>query len=400
MQADRKTRLLALVDDDDAFVDRVGELLGGGGAVTLLKTRTADGLLDLLEAEPVECILLDHDLGDDNGFHVAELVRQRINHPPPMIMLASGAGERTAIKALRAGLFDYLTKNNLTAAELTGAIDRAINADRWARFRVDGAAPHAGPEDHDSATGFYSRAFVNRYMKELNLNRRGAYGVVMLKIARFEEIRRRWGLPVAEQVFRFFVLKLRATAREGDFWGRTGGASFVCVTHSDPAPGEMRSMVERLTEKLSYEQRVGNLVLRISPAAGAAHARGGSDANIVFKRAASAAREAEIGVEVGVAPLVAEYKDPDDAPARTETPMLRRRVFKRAHIVSENSAAAIECVVRGLSSDGATLRFADHFSLPQTMKVKIGGDATYRPAQLRWQEGCDAEVQFLDSKAA
>ena len=405
MRAEKKIHHLAIVDHDELFAAKIREMLGVDRTVSVVTARTGDQLVDLLNTRPIQCVILDYDLGDDDSFRVAELVWQKIRRPPPMIMLTGGSCDRTANKALRAGIFDYLTKGNLSAAELGGAIERAINADRWARFRIDGASRSAGPADYDAMTGFYSRAFASRYFRELNEKRRDGYGVVVMRIARFEEIRARWGLPVAEQVFRFFVMRLRTITREGDFWGRIGGASFICVTHSNPSEEEIEMLCERLRDRLNYDQRVGDFLLRILPAVGASLARDDVDATIVLKKASTAAREDEIRVEVdGIDLLLSELRHPmhkrgesrgdkPDAPGSIDSSL---RAFKRAHILSEDPTAAIDCVIRGLSDCDATLRFANHYRLPQEIKVKIAGDSGYRSAALRWQRGRKAEVEFLD----
>ncbi len=60
----------------------------------------------ILAAESFDVILTDHNLGDGSGLEVLELVADR-----PVIVITGAGNEETAIRAMRAGAYDYLTKD-------------------------------------------------------------------------------------------------------------------------------------------------------------------------------------------------------------------------------------------------------------------------------------------------
>jgi DNA-binding NtrC family response regulator len=115
---------LLLVDDDRHLLHSMADWLRQQG----YQVDTAASLNDAQAAlgrKSYEIVLADIRLGEDDGFAV--LTECRRNHPATSVIMITGYGSvDTAVEAIRAGAFDFLTKP-LIDEELEMAIQRALN---------------------------------------------------------------------------------------------------------------------------------------------------------------------------------------------------------------------------------------------------------------------------------
>jgi len=97
-----------LIEDDKTFSRIVeGFLVKQGFQVTAINNGK-DGLTMFLQ-QPVDLVLLDYRLPDTTGMEV--LVGMKNNKPEvPVILMTSFADIRTAVKAIKTGAFEYITK--------------------------------------------------------------------------------------------------------------------------------------------------------------------------------------------------------------------------------------------------------------------------------------------------
>jgi len=119
--------LLLLVDDDRHLLNSMAEWLRSQGYQLDTAASRAEALL-ALERKTYDIVLADIRLGDGDGFEILHACRQ--NHPATSVILLTGYGTvESAIEAIRAGAFDFLTKP-LIDEELEMAIERAFNQRR------------------------------------------------------------------------------------------------------------------------------------------------------------------------------------------------------------------------------------------------------------------------------
>jgi two-component system repressor protein LuxO len=77
-----------------------------------------------LRARPVDCVLLDLKLPDMDGIAILEDVRTWPS-PPAIVVITANASLAVAVRAVRAGAFDYLVKP-FAAARLTTTVENAL----------------------------------------------------------------------------------------------------------------------------------------------------------------------------------------------------------------------------------------------------------------------------------
>ena len=118
---------LLLVDDDRQVLESMADWLRDQG----LQLDTATGYanaLQLLGRKQYDLLLVDVRLQDGDGFDLLEQVRR--SHPHTHVVLMTGYGNAdSAVEALRAGAFDYLTKP-LIDDELMMTLERAFTQRR------------------------------------------------------------------------------------------------------------------------------------------------------------------------------------------------------------------------------------------------------------------------------
>ncbi len=91
---------------------------------SLLMAETGREALDMLRAQPVDCMLLDLKLPDLDGLDILREVRQWPAAPSTVVVTAN-ASLTVAIEAVRLGAFDYLVKP-FAAARLTTTVTNAL----------------------------------------------------------------------------------------------------------------------------------------------------------------------------------------------------------------------------------------------------------------------------------
>jgi DNA-binding NtrC family response regulator len=115
---------LLLVDDDPRVLESMGDWLREQG----YRLDTANGCREALariNRSTYDIVLADIRLGDGDGFDILEYCRE--HHPAVTVILITGYGTvDSAVEAIRAGAFDFLTKP-LIDDELEMAIERALN---------------------------------------------------------------------------------------------------------------------------------------------------------------------------------------------------------------------------------------------------------------------------------
>ncbi len=114
-----------VIDDNNVDREQIRRLLGGRHA--LIEASTAREGLSLVESTPVDCVLLDYRLPDEDGVRVLDLLSGR---SLPIVMLTSQGSEQVAVEALKHGAVDYLLKSDLNRERLQKVVEAAIEQSR------------------------------------------------------------------------------------------------------------------------------------------------------------------------------------------------------------------------------------------------------------------------------
>ncbi|ARO15718.1 photosynthetic apparatus regulatory protein RegA [Ketogulonicigenium robustum] len=112
-------RSLLLVDDDDAFLKRLGKAMEKRGFAVQLAEGVAEGKAEVAQNPPAYAVV-DLRLEDGNGLDVVEALRE--SRPDCRIVVLTGYGAiATAVAAVKIGAIDYLSKP-ADATDVTNAL--------------------------------------------------------------------------------------------------------------------------------------------------------------------------------------------------------------------------------------------------------------------------------------
>jgi len=97
-----------LVDDDELIIAMLSRMLKNSGYDVRIATN-ATNLVSKIKSWPPDIVLLDIRIGDQSGIDVLpELVK--LDLPTQVVMLTADDTAETAVKAMKLGAVDYLTK--------------------------------------------------------------------------------------------------------------------------------------------------------------------------------------------------------------------------------------------------------------------------------------------------
>ncbi len=101
------TMQILIVDDEETARYGIGRALASSGSAR--EARNLTEARKVLKSHPVELVLLDLNLGSENGFDLLEEL-QRHDPRPHVIVITAHGSERTAVQAMKKGAFNYLAK--------------------------------------------------------------------------------------------------------------------------------------------------------------------------------------------------------------------------------------------------------------------------------------------------
>src|SRR5437762_2389444 len=119
---------ILIVDDDMETCRLIAELVTGTGR-ELQQCQTAAKAIDLARKEKFDLVISDINLnGPESGLDVLKAFKEA--NPSSEVLLISGFGTlETAVLAVRAGAFDYISKP-FNIGEVRATVSRALARDR------------------------------------------------------------------------------------------------------------------------------------------------------------------------------------------------------------------------------------------------------------------------------
>ncbi len=125
-----------LLVDDDSFTRRLFENLFRGGPIELVMATSVAEARKAFDLGDFNLAILDQRLPDGNGLDLFAEMR-KIRPKQTALMITGYAEVRDAMRAVREGLFDYLTKPFENLEELETVVAKALEMDRAYREIAD-----------------------------------------------------------------------------------------------------------------------------------------------------------------------------------------------------------------------------------------------------------------------
>ncbi len=115
-------RAIAL-DDDASVLRALGRILARNGFDVVSHEEPIKGLEAIAQDAELDLVILDVEMPLMSGFDVLARLRESAPHLP-VVMLTGDATSETAVRALRAGAFNYLTKEHLNDPQAVAQLMR------------------------------------------------------------------------------------------------------------------------------------------------------------------------------------------------------------------------------------------------------------------------------------
>jgi diguanylate cyclase (GGDEF)-like protein len=121
--AERQRPSILIIDDDEQIRELLSDLLAGGHRCVLASS--AEDAMQMLKAQKFDLVLSDINMGDISGLELVPYVLQ--DNPETVVIMISGQQTiETAIEAMHAGAFDYITKP-FAVPHVEAAVRRALS---------------------------------------------------------------------------------------------------------------------------------------------------------------------------------------------------------------------------------------------------------------------------------
>jgi diguanylate cyclase (GGDEF)-like protein len=240
----------------------------------------------------------------------------------------------------------------------------------------------------DGLTGALARrAFREEAARALALAQRHRHEVscIAFDLDHFKSINDTHGHAVGDAVLAGSAATCRDLLRQSDVFGRVGGEEFAVLL---PHTGRQAALgvAEKLREGIAAQHFDGaEGPFTVSASFGIAAAAPSGDIDGLLRAADEALYAAK---------ATGRNRCVVNQTGLSAGSTLGRRVLKAGNIVFNGGKSVIDCTVRRLSDEGASLAVISTAGVPERFKLAIEADAFSRTCQVARKAGTEIDVQF------
>lgn len=224
-----KERIL-IADDDEQFrklLVRRAKRMG----LSVVEAEDGQRAIDEIKTGAFDVLLLDLNMPKHTGLEVVQAA-QEVDPDLQAVILTGGATIETAIEALRAGVYDYLTKPLESLAELEMTLNRALEYRRLVKENTRLFTEVQRLAMTDSLTGAYNRhkfdeAIVVEVERAQRYNR--PLSLIMIDLDNLKGINDRYGHPAGDKALKLVAEAIKSQTRSVDILARIGGDEFIII---------------------------------------------------------------------------------------------------------------------------------------------------------------------------
>ena len=268
MYVDERRPTILIIDDDDQIRLLLTRLLSAEHWCTSVES--AESALTLLDENKFDLIISDINMSGISGLELVPAVLSK--DPDAVVIMVSG--QQTidyAIKAMRVGAFDYITKP-VDIDHCEAAVRRALSHRRlleekrryenhleeMVRARTTELEHLAY---HDRLTNLPNRTlFVDRFSDALQraASNGDVVAVALLSLDRFKNINDTLGHVAADQLLKDVAARLQTLGRAEDLVARFEGAEFAILLNAIGGPAEAENICNSIREALKNSFAIVN----------------------------------------------------------------------------------------------------------------------------------------------
>ncbi len=233
---DAQNLSILIFDPDDGYREVIHGMLKQEHEITFdIRETGADDFDKNLKNAAPDVVVLGLDLQKSESMDWLRKIREK--DVAPVVILASGGDEQSAVTAMKRGAYDYIPKAYLTLDQLTKSL---INTrEKWRLLketeRLQARLQYMAMYDALTET-LSRRALIQQLEAEIQRARRHSrqFSILMLDIDHFKNVNDTYGHIAGDAVLRELALTLNATTRRSDYVGRYGGEEFMVLLPETP----------------------------------------------------------------------------------------------------------------------------------------------------------------------
>jgi len=243
---------LLIVDDDEVDRALVRRLLASSTLpLSITEACSAREAAQALEHGAFDVVILDVRLGDADGRElIPAILGESGGGRRAVIMVTGSTDDRSVVTAMRAGVYDYLSKSNLNREALELAIRGSV---RWLESDRQLREAHERLTRlglYDSLTGLPNRTlFFDRLEQaRATLARTSApFALLMMDLDFFKEVNDTLGHDAGDRLLCEVGARLRAQGRATDSFARMGGDEFTGLLPGVATAEAASAVAERIS---------------------------------------------------------------------------------------------------------------------------------------------------------
>jgi diguanylate cyclase (GGDEF)-like protein len=199
--------------------------------------------LSRFEDGSFDVVVTDLEMPNVGGFGVLEAVKARSLGAEVVILTGSHAPVMScAVRALRLGAHDFLTKPPSGPDEVVLTVERAAEKKRLRETNARLLRELERQTRTDALTGAQNRRSFDEALR-LEVERSRRYGhplsLALLDLDHFKSINDRYGHPAGDAVLKRFVAVAQGALRSSDVLYRYGGEEFAALLAHTPLDGAL-----------------------------------------------------------------------------------------------------------------------------------------------------------------
>jgi len=267
-------RAKVLVVDDSRVVRAVVIRYLRTAGYEVEEATNGNDALRLLARGNYDVVITDLRMPELDGFGVLSGVKRVAPDTEVIILTGTHAQDvNSAVRALRLGAHDYLTKPPANADEVILTVQRAVEKKRLREANHRLLRELEELTRTDALTGVPNRrAFEEALAREVANARRHRYplGVVILDIDHFKSLNDNYGHQAGDEALRSFATIAASVMRKGNVLYRYGGEEFVALLPHANLAGAMTAAERLVTAVAGTPLRIGSGEVSVTASAGVA----------------------------------------------------------------------------------------------------------------------------------
>lgn len=258
---DAKARVL-IIDDDEQIRDLL---------ITTLKERyvceaalTAEEALHTLMQTHFDLVISDIDLRGMTGLELVPRIHE-LSHDTVVVMISGNQNIETAIRAMRVGAFDYVTKP-LDSHQVEAAVARALHhgaslkekrhyKEQLEKLLAQQTAEIDRLAYYDTVTDLPNRTFFEDRLRkavEIADSAGQKLAVLFVSLDQFKKVNDTLGHGPGDSLLKEFAERLKSCVSETDTVARFGSDEFVVLRTEIEGPGDLVETIRTLQKLLAF----------------------------------------------------------------------------------------------------------------------------------------------------